>query len=34
MPALERGGVGVDIEKWGYSSGTTWKVTVQAPQCL
>ncbi|PSP61962.1 hypothetical protein BRC77_11340 [Halobacteriales archaeon QH_8_64_26] len=34
MPALERGGVGLDIEKWGYSSGTTWKVTVQAPQCL
>jgi hypothetical protein len=27
MPALEGGRVGLDIEKWGYSSGTTWKVT-------
>lgn len=27
MPALQRGGIGLDIEKWGYSSGTTWKVT-------
>jgi DNA-binding Lrp family transcriptional regulator len=27
MGALQRGEVGVDIEKWGYSSGTTWKVT-------
>jgi DNA-binding MarR family transcriptional regulator len=27
MPALEGGGFGLDIEKWGYSSGTTWKVT-------
>lgn len=27
MPALQRGGFGLDIEKWGYSSGTTWKVT-------
>lgn len=27
MGALRRGEVGIDIEKWGYSSGTTWKVT-------
>jgi len=27
MPALRRGGFGLDIEKWGYSSGTTWKVS-------
>jgi len=27
MPALQRGGFGLDIEKWGYSSSTTWKVT-------
>ncbi|WP_267643747.1 DUF7123 family protein [Haloarchaeobius amylolyticus] len=23
--------VGLDIEKWGYSSGTTWKVTPTNP---
>ena len=28
MPALQQGGFGLHIEKWGYSSGTTWKVTV------
>lgn len=28
MPALREGDVGIDVEKWGYSSGTTWKVTV------
>ena len=27
MPALQGGGFGLDIEKWGYSSSTTWKVT-------
>lgn len=27
MRPLLDGGYGVDIEKWGYSSGTTWKVT-------
>ena len=27
MPALQRGRFGLDIERWGYSSGTTWKVT-------
>jgi CRP-like cAMP-binding protein len=27
MGALRRSEVGIDIEKWGYSSGTTWKVT-------
>lgn len=27
MGALQRNEVGIDIEKWGYSSGTTWKVT-------
>jgi hypothetical protein len=27
MAALRRTDVGVSIEKWGYSSGTTWKVT-------
>lgn len=27
MGALRRGEVGIEIEKWGYSSGTTWKVT-------
>lgn len=24
--------VGLDIEKWGYSSGTTWKVTPTTSQ--
>lgn len=27
MPALKQG-FGLDIEKWGYSSSTTWKVSV------
>jgi DNA-binding Lrp family transcriptional regulator len=27
MRALLDGDVGITIEKWGYSSGTTWKVT-------
>jgi biotin operon repressor len=27
MSALLDGGFDVEIEKWGYSSGTTWKVT-------
>lgn len=27
MQALRRGEFAVDIEKWGYSSSTTWKVT-------
>jgi DNA-binding Lrp family transcriptional regulator len=27
MGALQRGEVAIEIEKWGYSSGTTWKVT-------
>ncbi len=28
MTAIREGDVDVDVEKWGYSSGTTWKVTV------
>ncbi len=28
MGALRRDELGVEIEKWGYSSGTTWKVSV------
>lgn len=28
MTALQRGEFDVDVEKWGYSSATTWKVTV------
>jgi hypothetical protein len=28
MPAIREGDVDVDVERWGYSSGTTWKVTV------
>ncbi|CCQ35313.1 uncharacterized protein Nmlp_1102 [Natronomonas moolapensis 8.8.11] len=28
MSAICEGNVDVDVEKWGYSSGTTWKVTV------
>jgi hypothetical protein len=28
MTAIQRGEFGVDVEKWGYSSSTTWKVTV------
>jgi hypothetical protein len=27
MPAIENGDFEVDVEKWGYSSSTTWKVT-------
>jgi hypothetical protein len=27
MPALQHADVDVDVEKWGYSSSTTWKVT-------
>ena len=27
MSALVEGDIGLEIEKWGYSSGTTWKVT-------
>ena len=27
MPALADADVGLDVEKWGYSSATTWKVT-------
>ena len=27
MRALLDGDVGITVEKWGYSSGTTWKVT-------
>ncbi|MDQ2053398.1 MULTISPECIES: hypothetical protein [Halobellus] len=27
MRAILDGDVGLTIEKWGYSSGTTWKVT-------
>ncbi|MFQ3320524.1 MAG: hypothetical protein ACI8UR_001519 [Natronomonas sp.] len=28
MTAICEGNFDVDVEKWGYSSGTTWKVTV------
>jgi len=28
MTAIHRGDFDVDVEKWGYFSGTTWKVTV------
>lgn len=28
MTAIENGEFDVDVEKWGYSSATTWKVTV------
>jgi len=28
MTAIHEGEFDVDVEKWGYSSGTTWKVTV------
>ena len=27
MTALEDADIGLDIEKWGYSSSTTWMVT-------
>jgi hypothetical protein len=28
MTAIREGSFDVTVEKWGYSSGTTWKVTV------
>ena len=28
MTAIASGDFDVDVEKWGYSSSTTWKVTV------
>ena len=28
MSAIREGDFDVDVEKWGYSSGTTWKVTL------
>ncbi|MFC4987623.1 MULTISPECIES: DUF7123 family protein [Saliphagus] len=28
ITALQEGNYGVDVEKWGYSSSTTWKVSV------
>ncbi len=28
MTAIRDGEFDIDVEKWGYSSGTTWKVTV------
>jgi len=28
MTAIEDGDFDVSVEKWGYSSGTTWMVTV------
>ncbi|QLD86481.1 hypothetical protein HWV23_12335 [Natronomonas halophila] len=28
MTAICEGDFDIDVEKWGYSSGTTWKVTV------
>lgn len=27
MTAIERGDFGIEVEKWGYSSSTTWMVT-------
>ena len=27
MTAIQNSDVGLDVEKWGYSSSTTWKVT-------
>jgi hypothetical protein len=27
MPAVAEAATGLEIEKWGYSSSTTWKVT-------
>ncbi|PSQ58758.1 MAG: hypothetical protein BRD23_05950 [Halobacteriales archaeon SW_9_67_25] len=27
MSAIQEGDFDVDVEKWGYSSSTTWKVT-------
>ncbi len=28
MRAIREEDLAIDVEKWGYSSGTTWKVTV------
>lgn len=28
MSAIQEGEFDVSVEKWGYSSGTTWKVTL------
>lgn len=28
MRAIREEDIGIEVEKWGYSSGTTWKVTV------
>ena len=28
MTAIREGEFDVEVEKWGYSSGTTWKVTL------
>lgn len=28
MPAIQRTATDVSVEKWGYSSSTTWKVTL------
>jgi hypothetical protein len=28
MRAIAEGDTGVEVEKWGYSSATTWKVSV------
>ncbi|MFB6354543.1 MAG: hypothetical protein ABEJ92_10720 [Halobacteriales archaeon] len=28
MRAIADSDTGIEVEKWGYSSGTTWKVTV------
>ncbi|GGN14257.1 DUF7123 family protein [Halarchaeum nitratireducens] len=28
MTALQEGEYGITVEKWGYSSATTWKVSV------
>jgi hypothetical protein len=27
MPAIQRGDIELDVQKWGYSSSTTWMVT-------
>jgi hypothetical protein len=27
MPAIQAGEFGLEVEKWGYSSSTTWMVT-------
>lgn len=28
ITALQEGNYGIEVEKWGYSSSTTWKVSV------